>query len=140
MIDRVDVDVSDVTRALRVFARRADNLNMPFIAEVLSTAVDDLIQSEGAEGTQGPWKPFAQSTLERHPRRRGGKLLQDKGVLANFQARTGPDFAEVYSPAPYAEWHVTGTRHMPKRNPLAIDLTKVTDEIAEDVLEEIASP
>lgn len=124
--------------ALTMYARRLNGMPMDILAEGLITAVDDLIQNEG----NGQWPDLAPSTLRRHPRRRGGSLLQDTGQLANIQQAAGspgPDWVEVASPAPYAIYHVSqGTRRViPLRDFLDIDFATVLDDIAVDVMKEI---
>lgn len=133
----VRVDVTQVDAVLRGYVSRSKNIDQSFIAQVLTTAVDDVIQSEGRAGDEGPWKPMQPATWHWNPRRKGGRLLQATGLLANMQDVSGDGFAKIKSPAPYAHWHVTGTKHMAKRNFLAIDLGKASEEIGEYLTAEI---
>ena len=124
---------------LKAYVRRLDGVPMEVLAEGLITAIDDEIQSEG----QGEWPDFAESTLRRHPKRKGGQLLQDTGQLANIQqmpGSPGPDFVEVGSPAPYAIYHTSPKprKQIPLRDFLDIDMPAVLDGIADDILREIA--
>jgi phage gpG-like protein len=119
---------------------------LPVLGEIIQTAVEEVIQTEGAAGTDGPWEPFSPTTLKLNPKRRGGQLLQDTGLLARLQIRRGMDWVEVRSPAPYAGFHVTGVRQngipnlgpVPARNFLAIDLGRILERAAEAVAAEIA--
>ena len=139
----MSVDVRFDTEALqariRAYGTRDKNIPMALVGEMISSAVDDVIQSEGLAGTKGAWDPFLASTLQRHPRRIGGKLLQDTGVLANMQSRPRAREVKVESPAPYAGWHAEGTRAIPERDFLAIDFNKVLEDIAEVILMEMES-
>lgn len=137
-----DVDAIFVTtqleRTLTAYVRRLDGLDMSILSEGLITAIDDEIQTEG----HGDWEDFAESTLKRHPRRRGGQLLQDTGLLAQIQespGSPGPDWVEVESPAPYAIFHVSQDPReiIPLRDFLDIDMETVLDGLGDDVLSEV---
>lgn len=123
---------------LIAYVRRTESLPLDIITEGLVTAIDDVIQSEG----YGEWPDLAPSTLRRHPRRRGGQLLQDTGQLANIQhmpGSPGPDFVEVGSPAPYAIYHTSKQKRsvIPLRDFLDIDMTTVLDGIGDDIMKEL---
>lgn len=133
----VRVDITQIDAVLRGFVSRSKNIDESFIAQVLSTAVDDVIQSQGRDGTDGPWDEMKRATWSWNPRRKGGALLQATGLLANMQDVSGDGFAKIKSPAPYAHWHVTGTKHMAQRNFLAIDLAKASNEIGDYLTAEI---
>lgn len=133
---RVDVDMSDVKAILGDLERRVCAFPMHLIAEGLSGAIEDEIYSE-ADGT---WEPLSPATLKRRPRRIGGMLLQDRGLLANIQVAEGPDWAEAASPAPYAGFHITGTENMPARDWTDINMESVLEQFAEDVLEYAVRP
>ena len=130
----VSVSVEEVVREIEAIDRQVRNAApaMSTMANMLVAAVDDEIQTKG----RGRWPAFAESTLKRG--RAGGMLLQNTGLLANIQPDSGPDFAEAWSPAPYTKRHVTGTKHMPKRNPFDIELDKVLEEMAAVYLERVA--
>lgn len=128
---------TELEGVLSCYVRRNRNLSMETITQGLITAIDDYIQNEG----DGSWEPFRASTLRRHPRRRGGQLLQDSGLLANIQPSPdspGPDWVQVESPAPYGWHHVEGTRNMDARNYLAVDLGQVLEQAAEQLAVEVA--
>jgi phage gpG-like protein len=129
----VDVDVSQLIKIIDGYASRAKSTPMSTVGVALSNAIDDEIESEG----RGSWPGLAPSTLKRHPKRAGGQLLQDIGLLANIQQSEGPDWAEAKSPAPYAGYHVTGTRYMEPRNFVGFPLGPVLEEIADIILEDI---
>ena len=130
----VGIDVSQLVAQLEEFITDAKGFPMAIIGETFITAIDDLIQSEG----NGQWEGFSESTLRRNPKRKGGELLQDTGLLANIQSETGPDYWQGESPAPYAKWHVNGTKHMPKRDFLDIDMEQTLDEVIIQFMEEVA--
>ncbi len=142
----IHVDTRELGSAIRNIANRVPQVALPIIGETLSTAIDALIRSTGQTGTDGPWEPFSPVTFKIHPRREGGHLLQNTGELANMQIEEGSDWVEVGSPAPYAGYHVTGTTKnalpgmgpMPARNFLAVDLDRVLEEAADQIVEEVA--
>lgn len=133
----VEFDVTNLNRVLDVYAKNSENLPMPILAQMLDTEVSEVFETQGTAGTDGAWAPFAAATLRRHPRRVGGMLLQDTGVTANMQTRTGDDWAQVFSPSAYGWRHSQGSGALPKRDFLAIDMGKVTEEMAEFVAVEI---
>lgn len=146
MVD-VHFDMHELEQVIHRLRENVEETALPIVGETLVTAIDELIQSEGATGTQGKWEPFSPTTFKLHPRRRGGKLLQDTGLLANMQTRIGPDWVEVESPAPYAKYHHTGTRKnarpnmgpLPQRDYLAVDLDAVLEDAADQIAEVIAN-
>lgn len=107
---------------------------MPSVAKALSTGVSDVF------GAEGPgWEPLAPSTIKQ---RRGTshKILQDNGDFARtIGTGSGADWAQAFGAVSYAQFHATGTKHMPKRNPF--DFGPATDDVLEDIadmlLEEI---
>jgi len=143
----VSVDTSELGRCIEQYSDRIKAVPMAIIGEGLVTAIDDLIQSEG----EGRWPGFSPVTLRLHPERRGGKLLQDTGQLANVQiTEETPNSVTVASPAGYAGFHVTGTyqdniynayapHEMPARNFLGINIGNVLDEAAESITDEIVN-
>lgn len=134
----VEVDVKEVQAVIRQFGARAKNLPMQAVASAVVTAVDELIQSEGKKSLKGDaWDPLLDSTIARNPKRDGGMLLQAGGILANMQPSVQGNTAIVESPAPYAGWHVEGTRFMEARDWTDVNMPKLLAEISEDVLTEI---
>lgn len=133
----INVDVSDLNAVLAGYIRRSNNLDTSVISSILATEIDDVIQSEGKAGEKGEWDEFSPVTFDLHPRRIGGMLLQDTGVLANIQESSGGFWGMAESPAEYAHWHVTGTGNMPERDFLAVELNRVTDEVADTLMQEI---
>jgi hypothetical protein len=125
---------------LKAYVRRVDGVPMEVLADGLITAIDDEFQSEG----KGEWPDFAESTLKRHPERKGGQLLHaDSGELSNIQqmpGSPGPNFVEVGSPAKYSIYHTSPKprKQIPLRDFLDIDMPAVLDGIADDILREIA--
>lgn len=131
-------DTSELTGLFRQLEERGKNVSRltPAIAEMLKSAVNDVIEAEGPG-----WKDLADSTKQA---RRGTsyKILQDTGVLAaSIGTESGPDWAEAYAGAAYADFHVTGTRNMPARNPF--ELGQFMDDVLSDasdlILQELAT-
>jgi hypothetical protein len=129
----VTVDVRGITGALDEYDKRVSSIRTDFLAEGLSGAVDDVIQSEGF----GNWPALSATTVMRHPERAGGKLLQDKGQLASIQTRHGYNWAEAWSPAPYAGYHITGTKFMDARDWTDIKLGELLEDLAEIAVEQV---
>lgn len=143
---QIYVDTSNLEKALDAIGRDATAADLDVLGEIVSTAVDDVIQSQG----NGQWPWLSATTLKLHPKRRGGKLLQDRGHLANLQTSRGPGYVKVRSPAPYAGFHITGTKQkniyranaphtMPVRDFMDIDFESALDELADTILREIIS-
>lgn len=134
---RIDLDATELHRALRDIGERGERTAelTPAISEMLVGAILEVFEVEGPG-----WEPLAPSTLRR---RRGGgagaKILQDTGVLANSITGThGPTYAEAGSNVPYGGFHVTGTKRMPKRDWLAVDLPALAEDVAALLLDEVA--
>jgi phage gpG-like protein len=124
----VRVDTSEIAGTIYRLQAKGKALSglMPAFAEELVGAVSDVYEAEGPG-----WEPLAESTLAR---RRGSvaKILQDTGVMAQSTAPGyGGDWAEAYAGAAYADFHATGTKFMPKRNPF--DLGPFEAEVLESL-------
>jgi phage gpG-like protein len=140
----VNVDMRKLQKVLRDFDQRTDAVNIEgIVAETVLTAMDDLMESDG----NGQWPPFSEVTLRVHPKRVGGQLLRDTGQLAAFQPSSGPGWAQVRSPAPYAEYHQKGTtktrglvysdENIPKRDFTAINMKATLDEACASIVSAI---
>lgn len=128
----VHFDLSDLVSVFNDIADSVESYPMELVTTDMVGSVDELIDSQG----NGEWDPLKDSTIRRHPRRAGGRLLQDTGLLANIQPSNGPDWAEVASPAPYSGFHVTGTRNMVKRDWTDIDMDLLLDNILDAIMED----
>ena len=134
---QVGVDTSDLKRAIHRYEDRTRNLPMDLVGQMLVNASDEMFETEGGAGTDGPWTPLAESTLQRHPRRRGGQILQDTGATANVQIDEISEFSvTITSPTGWSGFHTDGTRYMPKRDFFAFDFGKVLDAVGDEVLQE----
>lgn len=135
-----EFDVSDLSREVQKATRRLKNLPMDYLGQILIGHVDDMFQSEGAAGTAGAWEPLKQSTIERHPRRAGGMILQDTGATANIQVTESSNFSvTVASPTVQAQHHLDGTDSMVARDFFALRFNDVLDDMGRAVLEELAT-
>jgi hypothetical protein len=130
---KVNVDVSEITDWLMQYDEAIASIPMPVIGELLAGAVEDTIQSEGFGG----WEPLSPNTLKLRPRRIGGQLLQDRGLLADIQTRDGYNWAEAWSPAPYAGFHITGTEHMDARDWTDINWAELLNSVEEFVMDRV---
>lgn len=126
--------MDDIYRIVDDLQNQVNNLPLSAVGTLLQNAIDDLIESEG----NGKWPKLAPSTLKRRPRRKGGRLLQDRGFLNKIQVETGRNWVSAGSPVDYAIYHVTGTRNMPQRDFLDIDMDQFVEDagnlIAADIL------
>ena len=136
-MDKVTVDTSDLGRIFSELNARAQSIPMAMVAAPFVTAIDDEIQSQG----KGKWPPFADATLRMHPRRKGGKLLQDTGQLAQMQVdeQDAIQTAFVFSPADYAWKHANGYKRIPKRDYLDIDMDGTAEIACMAIVQEICA-
>lgn len=130
-------DMTDLERQLNRYSRNLRNINMYVVGEIIRSAMEEVIETEGISGTQGKWEPFSPETLKRHPHRIGGTLLVDSGKLSDFQIDVFSEDVSVFSPADYSEFFVTGTRNMPMRDPTAINWNGVLDDVIDYLSEEV---
>ena len=126
------VDMSDLLDEIEDMGRSAETFPMSLIAMRLVDAVEEEI----ASGGRGGWDPLSDSTLRRHPGRSNSRILRDSGRLSAIVGDDGPDWADAGSPVGYATFHLEGTRHMPKRDFLDIDLDAEMDTSLDMILEE----
>lgn len=134
-----EFDVSALVRELDGYEQRLKNLPLDVFGMLLVAKVDEMFQSEGAAGSEGPWEPLSPATLKRHPHRRGGLLLQDTGATAAgvHSDERGMDVFLIASTA-QSRFILDGTEHMPARDFFALNFPRVLDELGELVLEELA--
>ena len=136
----VEFKVEKLQARIKAMGARSKNLPMDLLGQIMADAIDDVIDSEGKAGTQGKWDPFVwerETGRRPDPRRVGGKLLQDIGLLANIQVDAGQNEVLVGSPAPYAHFHLVEGPNRPVRDFLAIDFDAVLEEISDVVTREI---
>lgn len=134
----VEVDVRDLLRSLDDYEARVKNLPMDVYAMLLVSKVDEMFQTEGASGTDGPWQPLSASTLRRHPRRRGGQLLQDSGATAaSVGAEEQGHVISLYAGTAQTRFHIQGTEFMPRRDFFALNFPLVLEELASLVAQEL---
>ncbi len=117
----VEFDFGKVRGAVLRIGKRAQNFDNSILTALLLEAVDDNFDSEGRKGADGQWAPLSPVTLGLRPRRIGGHILLDTGLLSNFQSATKGETSVVWSPASYTKRHMKGRPNMPKRNPFAIN-------------------
>jgi phage gpG-like protein len=132
----VRVDTSEIAGTIYRLQAKGKALSglMPAFAEELVSAVSDVYEAEGPG-----WEPLKPETIKR---RRGtiAKILQDTGIMAQSTAPGyGGDWAEAFAGAAYADFHATGTRFMPKRNPFDLGPfeTEVLESLADMTLLEV---
>lgn len=113
-------DASELQKQFIRLGRRARDFDHSLITALLLEFVEEVFDTQGVGGQDGKWDDFEPSTLKRHPKRSGGQLLLDTGILANFQSATAAQTSIVFTPANYGIRHVEGTKNMAKRNPFAI--------------------
>lgn len=133
----VKFDVTDLGRQIRRFEDKTRNLPMDLVGTMLLGAVEEMFETEGAAGTQGAWRPFETTTLQRHPRRIGGMLLQDTGATANVQIKeVAGHSVSLESPPDYAGWHLIGTGNMVQRDFFAIKFGKLFEAVGDELMQE----
>lgn len=136
--DVIELDVSDLIDVIDVYEMRLKNLPMDLYAQMLLSKVDEMFQTQGASGTEGVWQPLSESTLRRHPRRRGGMVLQDTGAMAaGNMAETREFDIQINNAKAYARWHLGGTDRMVQRDFFAINYAQALDEIGDLVVQEL---
>jgi phage gpG-like protein len=145
MADGASINYSTLQSVIGIYqerGRRAMRELAPAIAESMHAEVMEVFETEG----YGQWpglakpKPTKKKRGKVKRRRRGApKLLQDTGNLAGSMTPAhNADVVEVYTNVRYAKFHVTGTRHMPKRDPFAIDREAFEADVADMVLFRVA--
>lgn len=138
-MDDLEVEV-DATDLVEFFDERMEivkNLPMELYAQLFLTKVDEMFETQGAAGTDGPWPALSEETLRRHPRRQGGMILQDTGATAaGVNASIEGENMQFYSATAYGRHHLGGTSKMPKRDFFAINYSAFLDEIGELVVQE----
>jgi len=124
----IHVDIAELRAAVEQLQAKGKAIGhlMPTVADMLVTSVSDVYEAEGPG-----WRDLAESTKLA---RRGTsyKVLRDTGVMAGSTAPgNGPDWAEAYAGAAYADFHSRGTVNMPRRDPF--DLGPFMDDVLSDV-------
>lgn len=131
----VEFDTSDLRTKIRSYENRLKNLPMEVYSALLLGYVDEMFETQGASGVDGPWEPLKESTLKRHPRRRGGQILQDTGATAGEQdQRIVGQQITMRPTTAYGGWHIEGTTKMVRRDYYAINFPKFLSELDELVL------
>jgi phage gpG-like protein len=132
--DGVQVDLRELIKHADASRRNLRTLSevTPTLASILVSAIEDVFEAEGPG-----WAKLDPKTIKRR-RSPAVKILQDTGVLAtSIHPQHGVDFAEASAGATYGVYHVTGTKHMPKRDFTAIDWDETLEDITAIILEHL---
>lgn len=123
---RIDVEARGVDRAMEELERRADRALAS--RPVMAAAVDAILDLNRARfDSQRGWARLDPATVAD---KGGGRPLVASGVLRASLTRRGAagqrievtaDRVSVATTVPYARYHQTGTRHMPRRNLTGVD-------------------
>jgi phage virion morphogenesis protein len=112
-----DIDISMnyqvVQKTLNDLLKRVENTEpaMQEIADVLADASERAFRDEADPETGALWDPLSAVTLALRPRRAGGKILQDSGIMAaSIVTDYGRDFAAIGTNHPAAPTHFFGAR------------------------------
>ncbi len=130
----VRVDESELISAIYQLKARGRNVRgvLPVLGDALVSAVNDVFDAEGPD-----WEPLSEVTV-RQRRGTSEKILQDTGMFAqSLEMATGADWVEARSGVAYGEFHATGTKHMPKRNPF--ELGPFEADFLEDAADVVAA-
>lgn len=110
----------DITMNYQVVQKTLDELvsrvqdpgpAMSEIADVLADATERAFRDEADPETGALWDPLSAVTLALRPKRVGGMLLQDSGLLAaSITTDSGKDFAAIGTNRVYAPTHQFGAR------------------------------
>lgn len=127
----LDVDVFGVEVLSRQILRKADHVKdfrpaFRRIRDRLRAVAKRQFQTEGGYGSGG-WPPLAAATIERK-RALGqpSRILVATGALRDSLEGTGAGHTERFgshemhwgSTIPYGKYHMTGTKRMPRRQPM----------------------
>jgi phage gpG-like protein len=126
---------SDLAKVLAGIQAKGQSIDrhLPAIAEMLVSAVHDVLEAEGPG-----WQELADST-KRQRRGSSYKILQDTGLFASSIAGSyGSTYAEAVDGTTYGHYHVTGTKRMPKRD--WTELGPYEAGLLEDVAELLVGP
>jgi phage gpG-like protein len=132
--DGVEVDLRELMKHADAKRRRLLTLGKvtPTIASLLVSAVEDVFEAEGPG-----WDKLDPKTIKQR-RSPAVKILQDTGVLAtSIHPEHGHDFGAATAGASYGIFHVTGTKHMPKRDFTAIDWDETLEDIVAIILDHL---
>jgi hypothetical protein len=132
-----EIDTTELTTVLASVRLRAQNVDRDLLGQILLTAIDDVIQSEGTKGAAGAWEPFSPNTRRKRGAMSDAKLLQDTGLLANMQLEQGPDYMDAVSPADYTIRHVEGNDNLPIRDPFDVNQDFMLAEMEQAVMDDI---
>lgn len=133
----VELDVSDLLEELDGYEEVLKNLPMEVYGMMLVSKVDEMFQTQGGAGTDGVWEPLRASTLRRHPRRKGGQILQDTGATAaGIYAEEVGFTMQLMASTKQSRYLLSGTENMVKRDFFALNFSKVLEELGEMVVQE----
>lgn len=112
---KIRVDLHNTLKNLNVSADKLKDLRVPL--------KQSGVYMEGAVGKRfrsAPWKPLSPNTIKRHPRREGGKPLNDTGrlkrsVTSQVVKKVSARKLEYGTNLVYAGVHNFGYKQIPKR-------------------------
>lgn len=124
---RIIVEADGMTKRIRKLATQMENLKIPLQQSGIYMEGSVARRFRSGGGSR-PWKPLSPNTIKRHPRRSGGKPLNDTGRLR--ASVTGGATKKIVgkrmyfgmgSNIVYAASHNFGYKHIPKREFMYFD-------------------
>ena len=129
----VDFYMRDFTKEIHVFGEQAAGIDLKFLRDDVLESIMIMFNTEG----HGTWEPLAQGTI-RKKRNPGAPILQDTGAMkSSVFGEYSSDEVVIYVGTPYARFHITGTKNMPKRDFSDVNIEEIisyaTGQIAEEI-------
>lgn len=142
----VDLDSSALIDALERLRDAGANVaaeTMPVLAEILVSAVHEVLEREGAVAGRPKWPELAESTKRKRAKRQASgvfKILQDTGNLAgSIMPYADAEVAEAFTNVPYAGYHISDAprRVIPKRDFTDIDFEAAQADAVDVILAQV---
>jgi len=129
----VEFNMEDLCREVAVMGDDMAGADLKFLRDDLIESIMIQFETEG----NGSWPPLSPHTLRKKRNPAAGMLVDSGALKRSIWGEYSSTEVVIYVGVPYAGYHITGTKNMPKRDYSAINIDEIvayaTGQIMQDI-------
>jgi phage gpG-like protein len=130
----VEFNMSDLYNEVVIMGEHAAAVDLKFLRDDILESIIIQFETEG----HGSWEHLSPHTLRRKKNPAAGILIDTGAMKRSIFGEYSSDELVISVGVPYARYHMTGTKNMPKRNFSDINLEEIIAYATGTIIEDIA--
>jgi len=126
-------DMSDLYKEVRLMGEDAASIDLAFLRDDVMESIMIQFDTEG----HGSWAPLSPNTLKKKKNPAAGTLVDTGAMKRSIFGEYSSDEVVISVGVPYAKYHMTGTKNMPKRNFSDINLEEIISYATGQIIQDI---